>query len=58
MKVKALTKFNDLKEGKIREKESVFEVTKERVKEINFHPFGPLIVGIKENDKKEMVRNE
>lgn len=58
MKVKALTKFNDLKEGEIREQGSVFEVTKKRFKEINSHPFGPLIIEIENNNKKEMLDNE
>ncbi|CAK7070216.1 hypothetical protein [Tissierella sp.] len=57
MKVKALTKFNDLKEGKIREQGAVFEVTKERFKEINSHPFGPLIIEVEKNNKKEMASN-
>lgn len=58
MKVKALTKFNDLKEGEIREQGSVFEVTEKRFKEINSHPFGPLIAEVEKNNKKEMLDNE
>nr|DAL98419.1 MAG TPA: hypothetical protein [Caudoviricetes sp.] len=50
MKVKALIKFKDLKEGKVREKGSVFEVTKERFKEINSTYHGTIIEEVTKNE--------
>lgn len=43
MKVKAIRKFKDLKENKLREKEEVFEVSKVRFKEINSSKYGKLV---------------
>lgn len=43
MKVKAIRKFKDLKENKLRETEEVFEVSKVRFKEINSSKYGKLV---------------
>lgn len=43
MEVKAIRKFKDLKENKLRDKEEVFEVSKVRFKEINSTKYGKLV---------------
>jgi len=48
MKVKALRKFTDLKEDKLREKGAVFEVTEKRFREINSTIHGALVETIEE----------
>lgn len=53
MKAKVLEKFRDLKEGKIREKGDIFEVSKERFKAIQSR--GILIELI---DLKEVAKDE
>lgn len=56
MKAKALKKYTDLKEGKVRSIGDVFEVTEKRFKEINSNTFGPLVIEVE--DKKELAKNE
>lgn len=51
MRVRTLVRFNDLKENKVREVNSEFEASKERVEQINSTPSGALVEVIKE--KKE-----
>ena len=58
MKVKVLKKFNDLKERKVRNIGDVFEVTENRFKKINANLFGPLVIEVEGEDKKEMAKNE
>lgn len=48
MKVKAVKKFRDLKEKKVRQKGEIFEVTKKRFEEINSTSFGVLVEEVKE----------
>ena len=43
MRAKALTLFNDLKEGVVRKKGDAFNVSEERFKEINSTGYGKLI---------------
>lgn len=52
MKVKAVKKFRDLKEKKVRQEGEIFEVTKKRFEEINSTSFGVLVEEIKEEKKK------
>lgn len=52
MKVKALKKFKDVKERKLRKKGEVFSVTEKRFKEINSSSFGILVEEVKEDNKK------
>ena len=59
MKVKVLRNFKDLKENKFREVNEVFEVTKERVEEINSTPHGALVeevlVGLDLSNSEDMT---
>lgn len=52
MKVKAVKKFKDLKENKVRETGDVFEVNKKRFKEINSTKHGKLVEEVEEKKKK------
>lgn len=53
MKVKALKLFDDKKEKVRRKKDDVFEVSKERFKEINSTEHGKLVSEVKEPKKAE-----
>lgn len=55
MKAKALIRFKDLKSGKTIDKGSIFEVTKERLKELNNTSYGVIAVEVpgKDVDKNE-----
>ena len=57
MKVKALTMFNDLKAGKIRKKNEIFEATTKRAEELNSSPHG-LLIEVIETKKGKGKRNE
>lgn len=48
MRAKALTLFKDLKEGVVRKKGDVFDVSEERFKEINSTGYGKLIEEVEE----------
>lgn len=52
MKVKAVKKFKDLKDKKVREIGDVFEVNKKRFEEINSTEYGKLVEEVKEDKKK------
>lgn len=56
MKVKALRLFNDKKEKVYRKKNDVFEVTKERFKEINSTRHGKLVVEVTESKPKKETK--
>lgn len=56
MKVKALKFFNDKKEKVPREKNDVFEVSKERFKEINSTKYGKLVTEVKESKPKKETK--
>lgn len=53
MKAKAIVKFRDLKEKKLRQIGEEFEVSKERFKEINSTKYGVLVEEVKEEKKKK-----
>lgn len=55
MRVRTLIRFNDLKENKVREANSEFEASKERVEHINSTSYGVLVEVVKE-EKKETVK--
>lgn len=61
MRARTLVRFNDLKENKVREVNSEFEASKERVEQINSTPCGALVEVIKEkketSDVKPPVKN-
>lgn len=50
MKVKALKRFNDLKEKVLRKKDHVFEVSEERFQEINSTEHGVLVEEVKDDE--------
>lgn len=52
MKVKALIKFKDVKANKIRDKGSVFEVTKERIQELNSTSWGTIVEEVPTKEEK------
>lgn len=55
MKVKALIKFKDVKANKVRDKGSVFDVTKERFEQLNSTSWGVIV---EEVPTKEATKNE
>lgn len=59
MKVKVIKRFTDIKAGKQRRVGEVFEVTKERLREIAASQFGPLVevVAQKGDEKKNEQSN-
>ena len=56
MKVKALRLFNDLKAGKLRKKNEIFEVTQKRAEDLNSGPHGVLIEVI-DKPKRKVNKN-
>ena len=58
MKVKALRKFTDLKEDKLREKGAVFEVTEERFIELNSTMHGALVESVEESKEELKLEPE
>lgn len=52
MKVKAIKRFKDLKENKIRKVGEEFIVNKKRFEEINSTEYGKLVEEVKEDKKK------
>ena len=58
MKVKALRRFLDLKEGKLREKGAVFEVTEKRYRELNSTMHGALVEPVEESKEELKLEAE
>ena len=56
MRAKALTLFKDLKEGVVRKKGDVFDVSEERFKEINSTGYGKLIEEVEEEVEELTVK--
>lgn len=61
MKVKALRKFKDIKENKIRKTGETFEVNQKRFEEINSTKYGILVEEVNEKvieEVKETIKKE
>jgi len=58
MKVKALRKFTDLKEDKLREKGAVFKVTERAIHELNSTMHGALVEPVEESKEELKLEAE